>query len=209
MLSVSPELLGVSVLPVGAAGGSGLDGAVTLLEHTSGLLAGGGEASELSVSVLGRADPVDAGVSTDGLVVGVDKDDFVELEASILSNPVGGEDSQVGALASNTLFSDGLVSSLFLELADTLVDGLTEDATLLHGLLTSSSANTDSVDNVSLLGLVADLSRLVGAGRLVSLVDDGQLSVLPGSNSEDETKEIGLLLSPQLFEVFVGSHLFY
>ena len=51
--SVSPELLGVAVLPVGSAGRSLLHGLVSLLVHASGLLAGGGETSALSVVVLG------------------------------------------------------------------------------------------------------------------------------------------------------------
>ena len=72
MLSISPELLGVSVLPVASAGRSLLHGLVSLLVHASSLLAGGSETSALSVLVLGSADPVDAWVSADGLVGRID-----------------------------------------------------------------------------------------------------------------------------------------
>ena len=206
MLSVSPELLGVSTSPRGSDGGSLLGSNGSLLEETSSLLTGSGLSSEFSVGHLSGADPVDARVVADSSVVGIDHDDFVEFVRSILSNPVGVEDSEVRALAANTLFSGRLVSSLLLELTDTLVDGLSEDGSLSNGALTSSTSDADSVDNVTLSSLVSELSGLIGSGRSLALVDDGKLSVFPGSDSEDETEEIGLLSLPHFFEVLVGSH---
>ena len=206
MLSVSPELLGVSTSPRGSDGGSLLGSNGSLLEETSSLLTGSGLSSEFSVGHLSGADPVDARVVADSGVVGIDHDDFVEFVRSILSNPVGVEDSEVRALAANTLFSGRLVSSLLLELTDTLVDGLSEDGSLSNGALTSSTSDADSVDNVTLSSLVSELSGLIGSGRSLALVDDGKLSVFPGSDSEDETEEIGLLSLPHFFEVLVGSH---
>ena len=98
--------MGVTSLPVLTTGWSGLDGRVTLLAHASGFLAGGSETSHLSVLLDVVGDPVDAWVSTDSLVIWVNKDDFVEFESGILSNPVRVEDSQVSASASNTLFTN-------------------------------------------------------------------------------------------------------
>ena len=206
MLSVSPEFLGVSTSPRGSDGRSLLGSDGSSLVKTSRFLTGGGETSELSVGLLTGADPVDAGVVSDSGVVGVDHDDFVEFVRSILSNPVGVEDSEVRALAANTLFSGRLVSSLLLELADTLVDGLSEDGSLSNGTLTSSTSDADSVDNVTLRSLVTELSGLIGSGRSLALVDDGELSVFPGADSEDETEEIGLLSLPHFFEVLVCAH---
>ena len=80
MLSVSPELLGVSVLPVGSSGWSLLKSLVTLLGESSVSLTGGGKSTELSVVLLGVTDPVDAWVSSDSLVGWVDKDNFIEFE---------------------------------------------------------------------------------------------------------------------------------
>merc|ERR1719205_133393 len=97
VLSVSPELLGVPVLPVGSARWSLLHGLVSSLVHASGLLAGGGETAELSMVVLGGDDPVDTWVASDGLVGWVHEDDLKELEAGILTNPVGVEDAHVAA----------------------------------------------------------------------------------------------------------------
>ena len=80
MASVSPEFLGVSVLPVGSSGWSLLKSLVTLLGESSVSLTGGGKSTELSVVLLGVTDPVDAWVSSDSLVGWVDKDYFVEFE---------------------------------------------------------------------------------------------------------------------------------
>ena len=157
--SVSPELLGVAVLPVGSAGRSLLHGLVSTLVHASGLLAGGGETSALSVVVLGGHDPVNAGVAADGLVGWVHHDDLKELEGGILTNPVGVEDTEVGALAANTLFGDGLVGTLSLDLLDsTGVAGLSVDATFGNVSLAAASADADAVDDVALLGLEAELA---------------------------------------------------
>jgi hypothetical protein len=106
-------------------------------------------------------------------VVGVDEDDFVELESSVLTNPVGVEDSKVSASSADSLLSDGSVGSVRLELVDTLVNGLSVDDTLGNGLLSTSSSDSDSVDYVALLGLVAELSCLVDSAGSVNLVDDG------------------------------------
>ncbi len=148
-------------------------------EKTSVLLASSGEATGLSVLVLVGGNPVDSGISGDSLVVGVNKDDLEELEGSVLTNPVGVENSEVSATSSNTLLSDGSVGSVGLELVDTLVNGLAVNDTLGDGSLAASSSDSDSVNHVALLGLVTELSGLVNATGSVDHVDDGELSVLP------------------------------
>lgn len=122
-LPVAPEREGVVALPGLSAAGLGLAVAVALVE-TAGLLAGGGEATGLAVLVDGVDDPVDAGVDADGLVLGVDEDDLVVLVGRVLVDPVGVEDAQVSAAATDTLLSGGLEGALVLELVDTLVGGL-------------------------------------------------------------------------------------
>ena len=152
---------------------------VALSLEASVLDASSGEAASFSALVLGGSDPVNSGVSGDGLVVGVDKDDLVELEGSVLANPVGVEDSQVSAASSNSVLSSSSVRSVGLELVDTLVNGLSVDNTLGDGSLAATSSDSDSVNHVALLGLVAELSGLIGAAGSVALVNDGELSVLP------------------------------
>lgn len=70
------------------------------------------------------ADPVDAGIPADGLVLGVDEDDLEVLVGRVLVDPVGVQDTQVGAATADTLLSGGAQSTLVLELVDTLVGGL-------------------------------------------------------------------------------------
>lgn len=110
-------------LPGLSATGLGLVVAVALVE-TAGLLAGGGETASLAMLVDGVDDPVDAGVLADGLVLGVDEDDFVVLVGGVLVDPVRVQDAQVGAAATDTLLSGSLEGSLVLELVHTLVGGL-------------------------------------------------------------------------------------
>lgn len=142
-------------------------------------------------------------------MVGVNKDDFEEFEGSVLTYPVRVENSEVSALFADSFLSDGSVGSGGLELVDTLVDGLSVNDTLGNGLLSATSSDSNSVDDISLLGLVAELSCLVESAGSSDLVDDGQLSVFPSSHSQNESQDVGLLLSPQLFKILVGSHLIY
>ena len=161
MLSVSPQFLSVSSLPGGSNGRASVGRLVTLSSETTGFLTDGGKTSVLSMLVLASADPVDAWVSSDSFVSGVNHDNFEEFVGGILTNPVRVKNSKVGALSANTLLSNFSVSSGGLELSDTLVNGLSENATLLDRSLTSTSADSDSVDDVSLLSAVTDLSSLV------------------------------------------------
>ena len=161
--SVSSERDLVSSLPALLVRGSEVGLSVTSNSETSVLLADGGETSVLSVIMFAADDPIDSSVSSDGLVEWVDEDNFVEFVSSILTNPVRVEDSEVLASSSDSVFSDGSVGSVGLELVDTLVDGLSIDDTLADGLLSSTSSNSDSVDDIALLSLVAELSGFVGS----------------------------------------------
>lgn len=74
--------------------------------------------------VHGVDDPVDSGVSADGLVRRVNEDDFKVFVCRVLVDPVRVEDSQVGASSTNSFFGRGAEGSLVLQLVDTLVGGL-------------------------------------------------------------------------------------
>ena len=67
--------------------------------------------------------PIDSGVTTDTFMLGIDKNDFEVLISGILIDPVGVEDAEIGAAASDSLFGCGFERSLVLELVDTLVCG--------------------------------------------------------------------------------------
>lgn len=156
----------------------------------------------------GVTDPVDAGITTDGLVLGVDKDDLVVLVGRVLVDPVGVQDAQVSSAATNTLLSGGLESTLVLELVNTVVGGLacshnrtlakknpsistdlkkicfstgkirTVGGTLGDRALAATAADTGTVDNVTLLGLVTETTGLIGARGARGTVDGVQLAEL-------------------------------
>jgi len=62
------------------------------------------------------------------------------------------------------------------------------------------------VRSVHLLGLVAEATGLVWAGRLGGPVDGRHLPELPSANALGEAQHIGLLAVPKLAKVLVGSH---
>jgi len=158
------------------------------------------------VVVLVADNPVDLGVAADGVVLGVNKDDFVELIGSILANPVGVQHAEVGALAANSHFSECFVGLGLLELADTVVPWLSEYFTLTDISLTATASDADAVDDVALGSLVAKSAGLVKSGGTSAPVDHGQLSVLPASDSEHKPNQVGLLLLPKFFKILVSSH---
>lgn len=53
----------------------------------------------------GLHDPIDAGIASDGLMLGIDKDDFKVFVGRVLVDPIGVQDPQIGAATSDTLFS--------------------------------------------------------------------------------------------------------
>jgi hypothetical protein len=106
-LAVTPEGEGVVPLPGLPPASSGVVVLVSTAE-TTGLLAGGGKTTGLAVLVDRLDDPVDTGIAADGLVLGVDEDDFVVLVGRVLVDPVRVEHAQVGAAAADTLLGGGL-----------------------------------------------------------------------------------------------------
>ena len=179
---------------------------VTLVD-TSGLLTSGCQASGLTVLVNRVADPVVVRVSSNSLVEWADQDDLVVLVGGVLVDPVGVQDSQVGSATTNSLLSNSSQRSLELQLIDTLVGWLTVGSTLWNRSLSVTTSDSDSVDNETLLGLVTQSSSLVWSSWSWSSVDNVSLSVLPDSDSLQESENIRLLLSLQLCQVLVSTHL--
>jgi hypothetical protein len=206
-LTVTTERESVATLPGGTTTRTlGVVETMTL-SMTTGLSANGGKTTGLTTLVNGVGDPVDTGIATDGLVRGVDKDDLKVLVGGILVDPVAVQHTEIGALLTDTLFGGGAEGALVFELVDTLVDGLTIGGTLGNRSLATTTTDTDTVDDISLLGLVTQTTGLVGARGTRSTVNDIQLSEFPTSDTEKETGNIRLLLSGELFEILVGTHI--
>ena len=115
---------------------------------------------------------------THRLVARVNADDLVVLVNTVLVNPVRVQDTQVAASLANTLFRNALQAALGLEVVDTLADGFTIGSTLGDWALAATATNTDTVDDIALLGLVSKTAGLVRARRSRGAVDDVQLTEL-------------------------------
>jgi hypothetical protein len=188
-LAVTPEGESVVPLPRLPPASSGVVVLVSL-SKTTALLAGGGEATALAVLVDRLGDPVDAGITADGLVLGVDEDDFVVLVGRVLVDPVRVEDAEVSGAATDTLLSSGLERALVLELVHTLVGRLAIGGTLGDGPLATTTADADAIDNVALLGLVSQTTSLVGAGRTGGAVNNVKLAELLMHSQQSSTSNI-------------------
>jgi hypothetical protein len=148
------------------------------------------------VLVYGVTDPVDTRIISNLGMCGINKDDLIVLHGSILVDPVRVQNTEVGELTSNLLFSNGLKVSLELEVVDTLMLGLTENHTTMVLTLTSSTTDSNTDNNVSLLGLVTETVSLFGTGGTSTTDHLGALTVLPCTNAEEETECITLLVTP-------------
>ena len=184
--------------PVGSSGWSGVVSSVTLLSKTSVSHTSRSETSDFSSVVFVGGDPVDSWVSSDSVVIWVNNDNFEELGDGILSYPVGVEDSHVLASSTDLLLSDISVGSGFLLLSDTEMDWFTVNDTLVDCSLSSTSSDSNSVDDVSLLLFESKSSSLIKSRWSGNSVHNWKLSVLPASDSKDESDNIRLLSSPKL-----------
>lgn len=87
MVAVGANLEGVVALPGLSPSSGGLVVTMSLVE-TARLLSGGSKTTRLAVLVDGLDDPVDASITADGLVLGIDEDDLKVLVGGILIDPV-------------------------------------------------------------------------------------------------------------------------
>ena len=206
-LSVATEGEGVVELPDVTAARAVLVEATALVAEATELLAGGGEATHLAVLLVGLADPVDLGVATDGGVAGIDHDDLEELEGTVLSDGVGVEDAEVHAVAGSTLLSEGTEGAGAGDAVDPLTTGLAPDDATVSGPLAATTADADTVDDVALLGLVAETAGLVGTSGVRGAVDARKLTKLPAADTLDEAHDVGLFALPELRNEAVSTHL--
>lgn len=97
-------------------------------------------------------------------------------------------------------------TSLKLQLSNTLVCWLAHLVTFVHLPLATSTTNPYTVDDISLLCLVAEATCLVRSCRSCGPVHSCQLPVLPASYTEQKSEEVWLLLPPELLKVLVRTH---
>lgn len=179
-LTVSEHALGVATLPSSTMRAThGIVGTMSLHSQSTMLLAGGSQAAALAMLVHGIDDPVDARIIADRYVVRVNENHLEVLVGGILVDPVRVQDAQVGADAASTLLSHAAQVAHKLQLVDTLILGLSVDDTLVVGSLAATPADSNTVHNVALLGLVSELVSLIGTSGAVNLLHLLGLAVLP------------------------------
>jgi len=177
---------------------------VALDVETAGGASGRGEPTKLAVLVNGLADPVRTRVVADCGVGRIDKDDLIEFEGRVLSNPIRVQDTETREAAAGTLLGNSAEGAGVLNADEVLVLGLAANK---MGLTTATTtANTDAIDDVTLLRLVAKTAGLIRASGVRAASDHGELTELPAANTEKEAHHIGLLLAPELLKVKVGTH---
>lgn len=78
--------------------------------------------------------------------------------------------------------------------------------TFMNLPLPPTTSNPHTVYHITLLGLVAKATGLVGPGWTRRPVDGFELTELPAPHTEEEAKQVGLLLTPQLLKILVRTH---
>ena len=151
------------------------------LPEPSALAAGRSESASLAVLHDGLADPVDARIVADSHVLRIDENNLIVLVGGILVDPVRVQHSQVGSDSASTFLGNTSQVSLELELVNSLVLGFTMHNASADGALSTTSTDSNAVNNISLLGLVSQLVGLVGSGGLVNSDNLLGLSVFPSS----------------------------
>mmetsp|Transcript_7821 Transcript_7821/g.18726 ORF Transcript_7821/g.18726 Transcript_7821/m.18726 type:complete len:245 (+) Transcript_7821:62-796(+) len=196
----------VLLLPGRAARRAQLARAVGAHVEAAPLAPRSGEPTQLAVLVHRLADPVDARVAANSLVHRVDQDALVVLVHGVLRHPVRVEQAQTAAGAAHTLLSLAAQVAAPLVRVDAAVARLAPVDALGQLLLAAATADAHAVDAKALLGLVAQVARLLGARRARGTVDDRKLAVLPAAHAEQEADGVRLLLAPDLLEVLEGAH---
>lgn len=118
--------------------------------------------THLPVLVDGLGDPLGVRVSSDSFVEWINEDHLKKLVCRIFTNPVSVQDSQSPTVTPRSFLSHRLQAPCKLELVNTMMDGLAVGRTLRHRALAATAAHTNPVDDITLLGLVAQPACLVG-----------------------------------------------
>lgn len=155
----------------------------------------------------GLTDPVDLGIVPNGVVSVVDQDDLVIRVHVVVSHLIGIKDARICALLSSKLLGRSLVVERRLNLMNTSIDTLTTGVTVvISGAHRIPLLNTHVVDEVALLGLVAQLPGSLQEGGSLLPVNLVPLPGLYYSESQDVSHDIALALPVDFSENLCKSH---
>jgi len=195
-LSITPERERVVSFPCSTLGWTGLVVQMTPSSETPVLLSSWCKSTKLPVLVNCITDPVDSGIISDYSVCLVDQDHFKILVGGVLIKPVRVQNSQSSQLSSCSLFCHRPQATLELELGDTLILGLPVYNTFGHWPLPPTTPYSNSVNNISLFGLVSKAARLIGTSWPSDPHNARKLPVLPTPHPLKKSHHIRLLLLP-------------
>jgi hypothetical protein len=206
-LTVPLEFQIVASLPGSMEGSTNvIVGAMSLFAQSSRFASGAGESSQFSVLVNWIDDPLDAWVVSDAFVCWIDKDDFIILHGSILIDPIGIENTQIGILASDLLFCHGLQVAFELEMVDTGMFWFSENHTAMILTLATTATDTTTDNHKARLGFETQTVGLIRTSGLVDAGDLVALTIFPSADAKEETKGVRLLVTPQFLEELVSWH---
>ena len=94
------------------------------------------------------------------------------------------------ASSASTLFSNASQIADEFKLVDTVILGFAVDNALVVGSLSTTTADSNTVDDVALLGLVAKFVGLVSSGGAVNLDNFLGLAVFPCSMKLNNNKKL-------------------
>ncbi len=80
--------------------------------HSSVFPAGSSQSAQLTVLVYRLADPVDPGITTNSLVLGIDENDLKEFVDRVLSHPIRVEYTQTTTVPASSLLNNKMINTL-------------------------------------------------------------------------------------------------
>ena len=152
--------------------------------------------SHLPVLVDRFGDPLGVRILSDGLMEWINEDKLQEFVRGIFTNPVRIQDSQSPTVVPSSLFSNRLNASGKLQLVNPMMDRLAIGRTLRDRAFAATTAHTNLIYNIALLGLVSQPACFIGPGGAGGPVERRELAILPAAHPEKEAHHIGLLLPP-------------
>ena len=166
------------------------------LSKATALSASRCQPTHFSVFVDWFGDPLGVRISSDSFMERINEDNLKKFICGIFTNPVGIQDSQSPTMAPSSLLSNRLKASGKFQLVNTMVDRLAVSCTLRNWAFTTTTADTNPVNDIALLSLVPQSSSFIRPGGAGSPVQRRELAVLPAADPQKKAHHVGLLLPP-------------
>lgn len=160
------------------------------LGFTTALLANRCQTTSFAALVNRITNPVDARVTADGLMLRINENDFKVLVSGILVDPIRVQHTEVRAASTHTFLCRRPKGALVFQLIDTFVDGLAVSGTLGHRSLTTTTAHSDTVNDIPLLGLFVSSIKTKHFGTTLEMIlpcspDDAPYQVEMGGTRDE------------------------